>query len=91
MALDLAVLVSGGARDQRVGARAHVRLLLAVCFGDPTQVEAGCDGLPDCAVSVQLCGFRLDAVFAFFRIRVLRDLGMVLQCGFQCLTFVPFL
>ncbi|CAB4267754.1 unnamed protein product [Prunus armeniaca] len=90
VAAHVPVLVPGGARDQRVGARAHVRILFPVRGWDPTQVEAGGDGLPDRAVFVQLRGVGSDAVPAFLRVGLLRDLGLVLQCGLQCLSFGSF-
>ncbi|KAK4271152.1 hypothetical protein QN277_019888 [Acacia crassicarpa] len=81
VAPDLPVLVPSGARDEHVRARAHVRVLLVERLGDPTQVEAGGDGLPDRAVFVQLRGVGCDAVLPFRRIRMLRVHGLVLQCG----------
>ncbi|KAL4349571.1 uncharacterized protein DS421_10g293370 [Arachis hypogaea] len=89
LAPNFAVSVPGGARDQRLRACAHVRLLLPQRARDPTAVEARRDGLPDRAVRVQLRRLRFDAVPALLRVRLLRDLGLVLQCGFQCFSFSP--
>ena len=41
-------------------------------------METGRYGLPDCAVCFQLFDFGSDVVLAFFRVRVFRNLGLVL-------------
>lgn len=90
LVVHLAVVAPRGARYQLRRAHADVRLLLAVRAGEAAAVEEGGDGLSDCAVRVQFCGVGFDAVLPFYGIGVLRDLGVVLQCGFQCFAFGAF-
>lgn len=84
------VSVPGGAGDQCGGARDNVRLLLVMRNGAPAQVEEAGHGSTDCAICVQLCGVGSDALLPLYRIRVLRDMGLVLQCCFQRLSFGSF-
>lgn len=90
LAVHVAVVAPRGARHQLSRAHADVRLLLVVCAGEAAAVEEGGDGLPDRAVRVQFRGVGFDAVLPFYGIGVLRDLGVVLQCGFQCFAFMAF-
>ncbi|CAI9103894.1 OLC1v1002479C1 [Oldenlandia corymbosa var. corymbosa] len=89
VAVDGADAVSGGARDQRLRARADVRLLFAERAGNPAVVEEIGDGLSDCTVRVQLWDIRVDAVLPFYGSGLLRDAGLVLQRRFQCLPLSP--
>lgn len=68
VALDVAVAVPGGAGDQRVGARADVRVLSAVCGGYSSVVEEIGDRLSDYPVCLQLLDFGSDALPPFQRV-----------------------
>ncbi|CAL5377827.1 unnamed protein product [Camellia sinensis] len=90
VALHITVSPPSGARYQRLRSHANVRILLIVRAGEASVVEEIGDRLSDYTVRVQLCGVGFDVVLSFHRIRVLRDLGLVLQCGFQRFAFGSF-
>ncbi|CAH9134254.1 unnamed protein product [Cuscuta epithymum] len=72
---------SGGGGYQRRRARGDVQLLFTLRIGLSAAVEEGGDGVSDHPVCVCFHDFRVDAVLSFYRVGLLRDMVVVLQCS----------
>ncbi|KAK6130977.1 hypothetical protein DH2020_035281 [Rehmannia glutinosa] len=66
----------GGGGDQRLRARANVRILPSGGARVSSDVEENGDGLPDHPVFVRVLDFGFDAVFALYRAGLFRGVGL---------------